>query len=427
MRWFAAVAGGVGALAVGAASAFGGPILGLALVMLVALASGVVVFGTERAGVGLVFLGFVAAPMNSLKVASSATVGDVVLLLGFMLLLPRLLRGRLRLPLVYVAGATLVLLTGVAASLNAAQPLSSFLTLGYLLVCIVGLPVAFDAWDPPARTVTLLISGFVIGQAISTVGGFVGGSVSGRFYGLTEHPNFFGDAAMVTFALTIYLWGACRSSTRWLVLGASAVGVVGVVLSGSRADLLVVGVLVLLVPVAERWGRALGLVLGLACAAVLFSDRILSTFGSASAIGRLQGEGSASQSDDARTQALQSGWSLFTQRPLTGHGFVDYYYIHNVYLEIAVGIGVIGLIGYLMVVWSFVRRIRYAGPMHLLAYVAVGFSLLGLVNPALYVRGTWTAIALAVLARRPSSEETTVELDEDAGTPARSASPVGTL
>lgn len=402
----------IGAYLIGAVAALGIGAIATSITVAGAIAAvlilviGIAIAGDENVATGVMAIGFITAPMNSFSITHAdagnggAIVADAFLITGLMLAMPQMSRREIKLPTVYLLGISGVLIFGLIASAGATVPSQSLRTLFLFVGIVFALPVGLWMWAPSMKRTILLASCFVLGEAISMVDGIVKDHASGRLFGYTRHPNFFGDAAMVSFGLCVFLWFAVNRKWRWVVALGVVMALFSVLQSGSRADLLACTFIALMFPLIERSAVAAGSVitagiLALVAIFVFFPDP-----SSTSAIGRLEGKGSASDSNLARTEALQDGLNLFFQKPIRGHGFVDYFGIHNVYLEVAVALGIFGLAAYILVLWSFVTPVLNTGRWHYLAYVPLGYIALGTVNPALYDRGIWAGIALSILARR---------------------------
>ena len=388
-----------------------GPAAMIGAVALATLLFLVVAFGSVRVGAVVVMAAVATAPMyKGLAPSEDAAVTptDVLFVLGFALLLPALLRGRISLPLSYVGGMSLVLVAGIIATVLSDQRLLSGLALALWLIVLVGLPVAFGLWGPSPKLVDLLVWSYVAGHLLSQVLGAVLGRITddGRHYGYTNHPNYFGQAGMMAFALLLYLFSRSTSRRQQLVvLAAGAVCGWSVVLSGSRGALVVLIMLVCMIPVVER-SFAAGLLWSLAGALVLLGiPLILMVAGDTPAIERLTGNESAAGSDQIRSQGLEAGLDRLWANPFFGDGLIDLFHIHNNYLEVAVGIGVFGLIGYVAVMYAFARPLLGDHELRRLCYPVWAYLAWGAFVPGLYDRSIWAAVAISsvvVFANRPA-------------------------
>ena len=363
------------------------------------------VLGPERTGVLLLMGGFFTAPWYkgaSPSLESPVTATDALVLLGFALLLPRILAGKLKLPITYWVGVMMVLTAGLISSAGSVAPKDSYIALLFWMVVMLGMPIAFAMWGPSLVVIDLLAGSFVVGQIFSFALGYAKGYVAqGRHAGMATHPNYFAEGGMLALALLIYL--AYRHfGTSWLwstaILASGAVCAATVYLSGSRAAIVVVAVLVLMIPFVER-SALTGFVMAAFAALVFVALPILADLaGSGSAIDRLAGGGGSSQSNSARTLGLDEGLDRFFAHPIQGDGLVDLFDIHNNFLEVAVAIGVFGLAGYLVVLYSFARPILGKGELRRLCYPVWGYIGFGATVPSLYDRSIWTVVALSVVA-----------------------------
>lgn len=371
--------------------------------------------GTTKVGIITLMGAFATAPAYKglLPAADPVTPTDAMLLVGFGLLLPEMLKNKLRLPLVYIIGVSIVFSFGMIATVMSDRSLESAFALAFWLVVMVGLPIAVVVWRPSGRVIQLLAWTYVIGHLGSWAGGIVTGKITGgRHYGMTNHPNYFAEAGIMAIALLIYLFFEHRAwLARTLVMGAAVVVGVSILLSGSRGATLVVAVMVVMIPLVERsaiTGFVYALVGALLVAAAPF---LLDITGNTSAIDRLLGGGSSSGSDTARSAGLQSGWDRFWASPWFGDGLIDLFDIHNNLLEVAVGIGIFGLFGFLLVLFALARPLFENVPHRRLCYTVWAYMGWGLLIPSLYDRTLWVPMCLAAICWVAGRDEN-VEADE---------------
>ena len=116
------------------------------------------------------------------------------------------MRGRVHFPPAYSVGVSLVLVAGLGASVFSVRAAESFVALGFWMIVMIGLPVAFALWGPLGRHIDLLAASFVAGHVFSFVLGVAQGKeAGGRHAGLTTHPNYLAQAGTLTICLLIYL------------------------------------------------------------------------------------------------------------------------------------------------------------------------------------------------------------------------------
>ncbi|MDN5895689.1 MAG: O-antigen ligase family protein, partial [Nocardioides sp.] len=308
-------------------------------------------FGHERSGRHLVVAGLFFAPMSALvvPVATFVTATDVLFALGFTLLVPTLLGSRMQVPMTFTVGVFITLAMGTLATLASSDLLASFDPQMRFVAGVVVVPLAFMAWAPSLRTITHLAMAYCLGSLFSIGYGVVknGERPGARFIGLTEHPNILGMTGLLALALVPFILSQVSKKWQWLWFLVAAASGATVWFSGSRAALLVAAVIVVMYVAIERAQWTAGWMLAAAGVALLFSNRL--AVEADSALARILGGGSANFSDAQRSDLLEHYWELFGQRPMTGWGFEEAVLGHNVYLEIAYSMGVVGLVGFLLI------------------------------------------------------------------------------
>ncbi len=385
------------------------------------------VLGSLRTATLALMGAFATAPMYKglAPAGAQVTPTDVLFVIGFALLLPHVINRRVSMPVSYVFGVSGIAIFGAIASTLSEESFLSFFALVLWLVVLVPLPIAFALWMPSDRIIELLCWSYVAGHMVSWVGGMARGGVTtdGRYFGLTTHPNYFGQAAIMSIGLLLYLLFRYKTPLlRLAVLGAIGLCGVTILLSGSRGATAVAAVLVLMIPIVER-SAITGFIFAIVGAIFLAALPLVVEVGSGtSAIDRILGQGSASGSNQARTDGLQSGVDRFWDSPLFGDGLIDLFDIHNNFLEVVVGIGLFGLVAYLLVLYAFARPLLGDSPYRRLCYAAWIYIGWGAIVPSLYDRGVWAPIALSVVAvvtttgRRPGDDGGDPVPDGAAGT-----------
>lgn len=359
--------------------------------------------GFERAAIPVIVAALFFAPMNDLRPAralSFVTVTDALLAVGFALLAPVLLTRKLTLPKPFLLGWAVLLPTGLVASVLAEDPGVSFNHFARLLAAALVLPVAFLWWRPDHRVVGWLALAYVAGAAGNVVAAVVEGPIDteNRHNGLTTHANFLGHTSVLAVCLTLYLLSRQPLQRRWLVYGLAAVCGYGVWISGSRASLVAVVVVLALTPLVERSMFAVGGVLLGTAMTLLFWSRLVDGSGG-SALRRLLGTSYSETADSYRRSSLEAALDEFLARPLTGNGFERALDAHNIYLQLAAAAGVLGLLGFLFLLWALVSPlVTVPRPDHRLAYPALAYLLIGALDKSLWDRFIWVALVLALLA-----------------------------
>lgn len=370
-----------------------------------------VLLGPTRFGTLLVFLGVFTAPMNSLRPGGgSVTFSDLFLLLGFLLLVPRMLRQRVRPSSLHLLGSLLLFAAGCIASLHNPDTASSLGYLVKMMTALTLLPLAFLLWHPSLRQLVWMAWAYVAGQLVSLADGFAGSRYDGRFYGLTTHPNFFGMCSLLAAALCLFLLARSSPQRRPWPIAACGLCLLGVLFSGSRAALLAAVVVAVVFPILERSAKAGYLVVLAATVTGASLGVLLANAGPGTALGRLAGKGTASGSDDQRIDSLQQGWETFTQGPLLGTGFsFETSLTHNGYLEVATAFGIFGFLGYAAILWALVRVIFRARRRNLLGYVALGYCFISFFNNTLWDRFAWVALSMVLIGEQLLREQDSPE------------------
>lgn len=387
---------------------------GAAVVVAVAVVI-LVGIGPEKMGIGLMLLGMLTAPMNALGLSGNVTVSDILFVLGFGLLVPRLIVGRPKLPPLYVAGATILFTGALITSLLSPGIEGSLIGVAKIVAAMIVLVVVLNVLRPSGRLLDALAWAYVAGQIISTGYAIVrggAGMAQGRAVGLTTQPNFYGLGGQLAYALLIFLFYRVDPKHRWIVVAAMAVVGFSVVNSGSRASLLCCALITIAWPIVERSAVAWYVIVFGGIIAALTADRVLSALGQETVLDRLQGNTSAQFSDQAREGLIQQGLDLFWQHPIQGNGWGKDTILafHNAYLEVAVGGGVLTLVGFVLIVTALVRPLFQAGTPNRLAYAGLSYAAFGMIGPTLYDRIVWAVLALILITYQSAEQE---KVDEE--------------
>lgn len=389
----------------------------IAAVVSLALAIGLVALvalGPHRLGTVMMLAAAFFGPMSSVRPVASVSVvtaSDVFLLGGMMLLFPTLVRHRLRLPFTYQIGALLLVFAGMISSLLTENPVVSLRYVGQLLVAVFVLPTFLAWWKPRLTVLVGLAWAYVGGQAVSSVVAL--GQGGSRAQGLTTHPNFFGLCCTLAFALGFFLLQHSGPVLTWVVVGLDALFALGVSMSGSRAALLGLVLLSLAWVLVQRSALGGYTMAFLGVAALAVGNWALGALPEGSALTRLRGDSTATVSDSHRQSLLQSGLHQFLERPMTGNGFEQALQSHSIFLEVAVAGGLIGLIGYVLMLGALLKPlVDRANRLQALSYPVLAYALVGALSNSLWDRFIWTAAALGAVAmahgqapvRRPEPE-----------------------
>jgi hypothetical protein len=391
--------------------------IGLAAVGVAAGLTLLVAIGPERLGFAFLLLATLIAPMNRLRVGQggNVTFADFAFVAGFGLLLPRLLVSSKKLPKLYTIGVTILITNALVVSLLSASPVASLVGFGKVAYAIILLPILLTRLNLDRAMIMRFAWAFVIGQGISLGYALLhpGQVAGGRAVGYTQHPGFFGLSGQMAVCLCIFLFYEVDKRYRWVVVGALGASGLSVFASGARASLLCVVVTLLIWPLVERTAMSMYLMLSAAALVIASANAILANAPEGSALARLQGGGSATGSDLARTLALKEGLRRFWEDPLRGSGFFDILQIHYVYVEVAVGGGIFALAGFLFILAALISPLFRPGVPNRLSYMGVSYAGFALVGPTLYDRVLWAALALAVAGHDFGADKARAALEDE--------------
>lgn len=405
-----------------------------AVLVALLLGRGLRAFGS-RGVAGLAWAGAAfTAPFNGVRVSSLVAVSDVFLVLAVVAMLPPMVvRGREPLRSSshegVLVGIALITVGGMLGTLVASQPLASLAGIAKFALAAAGSVLAVRLWAPSAREVRWFCSLWLGGAVVSSLWALTfGPRVVGRPLGLSTHPNHLGIVCLLAAGIALGLILGGRAPARGLSMVSLPLLVVVLVASGSRAALLgffvmapTVAVLSSRLQLAVRAGVLAG-VFGLA----LLTGAV--DVPANSGLGRLFGDGSTPASDVSRIDHLSASVDRFERHPLTGEGFEFAQAAHNIYLQVLVAAGPLGLIGLVVVAgsvlrvsWAGVRAgsWRVSGDHALLAGLAggyVGYLVAGLFQNILWDRYLWLYVAATLTLGASLLAVTTEPLSSPGGT-----------
>jgi len=260
-----------------------------------------------------------------------------------------------------------------------AATVAGYWWLGPLMFLIVATTVS------GARDVRVIIVAFVVGAVISVLIGLASGGLSGaasassqtaiqgRFSGGGGDPNEQAAGLVAAMFLIIGLFSVYRTRTaRRLLLLAFSLVTIGFIAAQSRGGLIALGVATLLAMIlAPRQRRRILGMMGIAgvAAAALLAIR-------PDALQRIVDVGGGSS---GRSDLWTVAWRVFTSHPVLGVGIGNFqavearyvlrpgnitsiqyltdapHLVHNVYLQLLAETGIVGLVGFLVVVVGILR------------------------------------------------------------------------
>ncbi|HMQ26737.1 MAG TPA: hypothetical protein PKA98_12175 [Acidimicrobiales bacterium] len=404
----------------------------------------------------LLLVTFALLPLQNLRATSGVAAADLVLgLAAVAALVSRHARPAARpLPHLLRNGLGLMVLGGAVGLVFADERMASLRLLARLAIVVALAFVAVVRVAPSGREVRRLLIAFVVigavSGALSSLGDVTGlplldrSTFGDRAVGLTVlrypvldylrgttgssvsiaiNPNLFGGVSAVGGAIALILLIEATTWRTRTVLALSFGGLaLGVLFSGSRSALLalLVGCLPAVWRLVRRgFGRRV--MIGAAAIAALIAVAALTTVQAPSLDRLLMRPGSADAERTAESTILryqnatrgleERGWHSLG----TGSGLRDdaASALHDGHLEIWVGLGLIGLVGWILLctgtIESGVRYAGRAGPLtqRQIALLAVGAGFAANVAVTLFVdtiwnRYIWLLVALVVtLAIRP--------------------------
>lgn len=396
--------------------------LGLSVLVLTMVA-----LGPDQLGKTMLVVGVFLAPMNALNVVGeNVTASDLCLVLAFGLLSAQILRGRPKLPPLFLAGASILLITGLTSSLFSDNPAPNIVAFARVGFAIALIPFLMNGLRPTRRLIDVMAWAYVAGQSVSVIKSVIDGAGPlGRHSGITTQPNFFGLGGQIALALLIYLFYRVPTNRRWIVVMFAVLIGHGILISGSRASLVCSILILVLWPVVERTAASWYVLASAGAILLVSANAILNGASEGSALGRIRGDSlQADYSDQARGQQLASGSQKLFEHPITGSGYDGVLKLHNAYLEVAVGGGIIALVGFLLVLIALIRPLFDPVAPNRLSYMAVSYAAFAALGPTLYDRIVWVGVGMIML------QVLVVEKDDDPpdpdlADPAASARPMG--
>ncbi len=361
--------------------------------------------GFEQSACILLVGAFALAPMDRLRPVPGVgfvSASDLLMFLGFGLLVVVLIGRRVRPRGLYVAGASAVLVAGLLVCWASPDTALSLAIMVRLVVGAVLLPLLLMLWAPGLFVLRLLAGAYVLGNAANVAYGTVAGpkNFEGRILGYSEHYNVLGLCALLGLALVPFLMREARREHVWIWAALGLACAYGIWASGSRAALLVAALVAVVYPVLARSIKlGLALVGGGIVGLYVVGTAITSGDNSTNALGRLFGNGSASASDQVRENAARLAIEQFRSSPYLGNGFSDGTLdAHNVYLQIAAAGGIVLVASFLVLLAGVLRQPFALGPSYrLLILPGLAYALIAPLTSVIWDRYIWCVLALPFL------------------------------
>ncbi len=248
---------------------------------------------------------------------------------------------------------------------------SDLVMLGKLELALVAVPVlvgAVAASFSRARLVgDLWLFSAVVSAGVASVDVLIGTRIGelatglpfavGRGSGLAIHPNHLGLASAMALPLALAHATVPHHVRRMLGSAAAAVLVVGILASGSRANLLGAVVAVALMLVFLRGAQAKLALGAIAVVMVVVVGSVVISAAGAQVVTleRLAGERGTLTSNSERKAKLDASVSDVMTHGLTGVGFATARDAHNLYLQMLQAGGIVGLTAFAVFAYGAVR------------------------------------------------------------------------
>jgi hypothetical protein len=350
-------------------------------------------------------------PMNNVRINSSLTIGDGLLVAALVVVcIERAMQRSVAIPGMIGLLAAIVMIVGggLLGSFFASSLSASVTGLFKFGAATIILPVLFGLWRPDITKLRAVSWGIVLGSTVSDIAGILFIRTVGRAQGLSTHPNHLALASVMAVGIGLGLAYSTGARGRLILAGALPILMIGTLLSGSRsglvAEVLVVAIIALLTHDRK-------LIVSALAATVVFGAAVglgLVGHSGTSAIGRLLGGGGAGGSDQQRSLTINAALHTIVRHPVTGGGFELALSTHEIILEVAATAGIFGVVGLGLAGWLVLRPtwVRYrwgtqrshaSGDLLLIGAMAAvgGFYANGIFGNQLYDRYIWIVFALA--------------------------------
>jgi O-antigen ligase len=397
---------------------------------------------------------------NGVRVSPGVALCDALLALTALFLLVRMLAGHdvwLGVPgWAFVPGYVL-LSTGLVYALYSGQVIGNAVPALRFAVALTLTPIVLAACAFSPRRRDTLIDAWLLGAAancLAALADFVGVAHFGewvtgvdyaladRFSGLAAHPNHLAIAAAMAIPVAISRFSsASRQGGRnrsVLYATVSVVLVLGVLMSGSRAGL-VVGIIAAAamvgVPLRDSNSRLRAVVLVAATLLIVMIAATKLAGGGNLFIGAdrvLQPTSGELASNTGRQQSVSIAVSEFAEHPIMGVGFSESRSALNIYLQLLQAGGILGLAAFAAALGGALRaciRLARGGlsslrDRHMAAALSIAllaWLVFGLVQNPIYDRFLYVPMGFALALLSAAQRERDVEVDSVASTRRASA------
>lgn len=279
---------------------------------------------------------------------------------------------------VFTAGATFFLVGGVLSAWQSEDPTASMLVVARVLAVAIGLGWIASKLVTTAGQIVRATWFWCASAALTSLAAIIAATIgfvpqgafakTGRFSGLTEHPNELGAVCALTVAPAIYLAASSRTwlgkSAGWAIL---SLVVLGTMLSGSVNALVAatVAIIAWIVLSGARWGRLAAVagiaVVSFAATLALLPSDVRTPFS------RIDTNSSGLETNDStfssRLSTYEDAWNQINSQPLVGRGFGEGkteagFEVHNLILQTWYEGGALAATGILLILLAVFLRGR---------------------------------------------------------------------
>jgi O-antigen ligase len=397
-----------------------GLLLAAGLIVVVIVAWALSQFGHRAVASVSLYACALGLALPGVRVTGWMTASDLFLLLAAGLLIPEIPKFRLRSSVErgFALAVMLIVIGGLLGTIAAEDTQLSLLNLVRLVVAAGATLMTFALWAPSTVELRRFLILVVLSGLVTGLWAMMhAGSDFGRPSGFSGHPNHLALVSLVALgpAIGYSLVRGSHPAARIMAVGATAVLVGAIIVTGSRAGLLgvIVAALLAVFLVRDITTRAQFVVVAatIAVAALLgFSaltpdNAIVRTFNAQSA--------SAALSDQGRRIGFSEMADKIRRKPITGAGFSDPLGGHDAYLQLWAAGGIVAFFGGILLIASgrgAIARLRRLVPPRSVyeqtwPLLASTISLTGLMVALVFQNGLWNryiwvTVALVAVSSR---------------------------
>ncbi len=370
------------------------------------------------------YAGFLFIGQLTIRPALSLTLSDYLFLVSLTLVLMAILRdhavpGHISRPI--FIGSYLLALGAVFSAFGSATPLPSLLVaLKFMFVSLVWFWLGTIVLQRSEHVRTAAIC-WMLSATLNGIGALaqmfsatiIPGTTSswGRMTGFTQHMNDLGGSSAVAFGVAVSLVAVAPGPARLRRLGALALVIAGLILSGSVGALLAAAAAAIVLVTCARPSPSVFLIALIGTAAILGYGRLQQSEGAPTPLQRVQRVSEDGGTLWTRVDAYRAAASRIADNPLLGVGFAPEgaltntgSQVHNALLGAWYQGGVLAAAGLATVIGASLataihvrKRARTPAERMLVTGLLAGlvaYLVFGLSAPTLFSRYGWAPVAL---------------------------------